>query len=104
MLQYAVCEVNKKQYKVIPNKDLLIDFLDGEKEIEAGVLLLVEDGKIQIGNPYLKGKLKFKVMEQIKADKIRVAKFHAKANYRKVIGQRAKLTKVVLIDFSFHKS
>ena len=103
MLQYAVCEVNKKQYKVIPNQDLLIDFLDGEKEIEAGGLLLVEDGKIKIGKPYLKEKLKFKVMEQVRADKIRVAKFHAKANYRRVKGSRVKLTKV-RIDFSFHKS
>jgi len=31
-----------------------------------------------------------------RGEKIRVAKFHAKANYRKVTGSRAKYTQVVL--------
>lgn len=96
MLQYAVCEINKKQYQVIPNKELLIDFQDGDqKEIEVGVLLLAEVGKLKIGNPYLKEKLTLKVVEQTRGNKIRVSKFHAKANYRRVTGARSKLTKVV---------
>lgn len=97
MLDYAICEILGKQYQVIPNKDFLIDFqTEDKKDLEAKVLLLVEKGKIKIGKPYLKEKLTLKVKENVKGEKIRVSKFHAKANFRKTIGFRPKFTKVVL--------
>ena len=98
MLQYAICEIKGKQYKVIPNKAFEVDFFEESgKDIETNVLLLSEDGKIKVGNPYLKEKLTLKRVENTKGKKIRVSKFHAKANYRKTIGARAKLTRVILI-------
>lgn len=60
------------------------------------VLLLSENGKIKIGKPYLKETLNLKILEQFKGPKVRVAKYHAKANYRRVKGYRSKLTKVIL--------
>ncbi len=96
MLDYAVCEISGKQYKVIPNKPLEVDFLGVDKNIEVSVLLLSENGKIEIGTPYLKDKLTLEYLDTVKMDKIRVAKFHAKANYRRVSGMRTKKTKVVL--------
>lgn len=97
MLNYAVCEIGGKQYKVLPNIPLEIDY-QGEKgqDIEANVLVLSRDGKLDLGKPYLKEKLTLKFMENLKGKKIRVSKFHAKANYRKTTGIRPKLTKVVL--------
>lgn len=82
---------------VMPDQPLMIDN-QGEdlKELEANVLLLSSDGTIKVGKPYLKEKLSLEVIGNIKAEKIRVAKFHAKANYRKVKGHRAKMTRVVL--------
>lgn len=72
--------------------------LNGElgKTFDVPVLVLAEDSKIKIGKPYLKEKLKLKVLETFKGKKIRVAKFHAKANYRRVKGYRSILSKVVL--------
>lgn len=97
MLDYAICEIAGKQYKVIPDKALEVDFLgEGNKDIEAVVLLLSEGDKLKIGSPYLKEKLTLKRVENVKGDKIRVSKFHAKANYRRTTGHRAKLTKVLL--------
>lgn len=95
MLNYAICEIGGKQYKVIPGKPLEVDF-QGNKELKAKVLVLSEDGKIKVGNPYLKETLTLKLVENLKGKKIRVAKFHAKANYRRVTGYRSRLTKVVL--------
>lgn len=97
MLNYAICEIGGKQYKVLPNVPLEIDY-QGEKskDIEANVLALSWDGKIDLGRPYLKEKLTLKFMENIKGKKIRVSKFHAKANYRKTTGIRPKLTKIIL--------
>ena len=97
MLNYAICEIGGKQYKVIPNSPLKIDY-QGEKgkNIEANVILLSQDGKIQIGKPKLSEKLTLKFVDNIKGQKIRVSKFHAKANYRKTVGIRPKLTRVIL--------
>ncbi len=69
--------------------------LTAEKAIEVPVLLLVDEKKISLGKPYLKEKFSLKVLEQKRGPKIRVAKFHAKANYRRVTGHRANLTRVV---------
>ena len=96
MLSYVVCEIAGKQYKVIPNQPFAVDYL-GEtlKKLEVNALLLSEGGRIKVGNPYLKEKLSLDIVENIRGEKIRVSKFHAKANYRKTTGHKSKLTKVV---------
>lgn len=96
MDNFAVCEISGKQYKVLPNQPIEVDFLGEEnKKIEAQVLLLLENGKLSIGKPFLKEKVTLDFIESIKSDKIRVAKFHPKANFRKATGHRAKKTRVV---------
>lgn len=96
MLDYAICEISGKQYKLIPNQSAEVDYLgESDQDIEAAILLLSEDNKIKIGTPYLKDKLILKHLDTKKKEKIRVAKFHAKANFRKVIGQRSKKTRIV---------
>lgn len=96
MLDYAICSISGKQYKVIPNQSFEVDLLSSlDQDIEADVLMLSENGKITIGSPYLKDKLSLKFLSVVKKDKIRVAKFHAKANFRKVTGNRTKKTKII---------
>ncbi|MBI2334911.1 50S ribosomal protein L21 [Candidatus Daviesbacteria bacterium] len=90
MIDYAVCEIAGKQYKVVPGQPLTI-----VGKLSAKVLLLSENGKIKVGHPYLKENLSFKSLGEIKGEKIRVAKFRAKANYRRIKGYRSKLTQVV---------
>lgn len=96
MLKYAVCEISGKQYKVVPNQAFEVSLQKGTADIEANILLLSEDSKVQIGTPYLKDRLTLKRLEDTKGEKIRVSKFHAKANFRKTIGFRPKFTKVIL--------
>lgn len=95
MLNYAVCEIGGKQYKVVPAVPFDVNFQKGE-DINVRVLLISEGGKLKLGNPYLKDSVKVDRVSDIRGKKIRVAKFHAKANYRKVKGHRAKMTRVVL--------
>lgn len=95
MFNYAICEISGKQFKVTPNSLIKVDFLGNDKEIETAVLLLSEDGKIKVGTPYLKDKLTLKILDTLKGKKIRVAKFHAKANFRKVKGYRSKNTNLI---------
>lgn len=97
MLNYVILEIGGKQYKVMPNQPLVVAYQGEDLEkVEANVLLSSEDGTIKVGNPYLKEKLSLNVMEHIRGEKIRVAKFHAKANYRRVTGSKSKLTKLIL--------
>lgn len=95
MLNYTVCEISGKQYKISPNKSFEVSLQKEGNKLEVDVLLLSEDGKLQIGKSYLKEKLSLERVEDKKGPKIRVSKFHAKANYRKTIGYRSKITKVV---------
>lgn len=108
-MDYAICEILGKQYKITPNQPIDVDFLGSlDKEIEAKLLALSENGKIKVGAPYLKDKLTLQYLDTVKISKIRVARFHAKANYRKVTGQKKKKTRLIfrekiLLDETFHK-
>lgn len=92
-------EISGRQYLTTPGRDFLVDKLDlTEGEYTCEKVLMVNDNKgFRLGNPYLeKTNLVFKVVEEVKMPKIRVAKFHAKANTRKVKGSRAVKTRLSL--------
>lgn len=91
---YAICEIAGRQYLVKPGQTLEVDKLanDGKSVSVEKVLLMAEKGDIKIGTPYLKEVLKFEVLGDKKLEKVRVATFHAKANYRRVKGQRREVT------------
>lgn len=96
MLNYAICEIAGKQYKLIPGKktDIYSEFEPGQT-IESKILLLSEKGKLKLGNPYLKEKV---VLECIKrrSIKVHVRKYHAKANYRRTTGSKSYISTVIL--------
>lgn len=97
MLKYAVVEIKGRQYKVAPDEVLLTNLVGDDSTFECDkVLLMKVDDKLSLGNPYLKEKLKFDVLETVKGTKIRVAKHKPKANYRRVTGSRDSYSKVKL--------
>ena len=68
---------------------------EGAKVTFDKVVLVSNDGKVQIGNPYVKGiKVEGKVVSHGKAKKIVVFKYKAKKNYRRKQGHRQPYTKV----------
>ena len=98
-MKYAVVEIAGRQYIVEPGRELLVNNLGDIKSLECErVLLLSEGDKLSFGEPYLKEKISFDVLEQVKGKKIRVAKYHAKANTRKVKGSRAVLSKIIIAE------
>lgn len=96
MLQYAICEILGKQYKILPGHATQIGWQKNSPDTVEAKVLLLNDGKIKIGNPYLKEKLILKSQGVVSGEKIRVSKYQAKANYRKVKGYRKKFIKVIL--------
>ena len=95
---YAIIESCGKQYKVTEGDVVFFEKLDaeeGKKITFENVVLVSEDGKVQIGNPYVKGiKVEGKVVSHGKGKKIIVFKYKAKKNYRKKQGHRQPYTKV----------
>jgi len=97
---YAVIETGGKQYKVEKGDTIKIELFDAKKELTfSKVLLVVDDGKVEIGTPYVtQAKVKAKVLEHGKADKVIVFKYKNKINYRRKRGHRQPFTKVQIED------
>ena len=95
---YAVIESCGKQYNVAAGDVVFFEKLDAEEGKKVSfdkVILVSEDGKVQVGNPYVKGvKVEGKVVSHGKAKKIIVFKMKAKKNERKKQGHRQPYTKV----------
>ena len=95
---YAVIESCGKQYKVAEGDVVFFEKLDaeaGKKVSFDKVVLVSDDGKVQVGNPYVKGvKVEGKVVSHGKGKKIIVFKMKAKKNERTKQGHRQPYTKV----------
>ena len=95
---YAIIESCGKQYKVAEGEVVFFEKLDaeeGKKVTFDNVVLVSNDGKVQVGNPYVKGvKVEGKVVAHGKAKKILVYKMKPKKNYRRMQGHRQPYTKV----------
>ena len=95
---YAVIESCGKQYKVAEGDVVFFEKLDaeeGKKITFDKVILVSDDGKVQVGNPYVKGvKVEGKVIVHGKSKKIIVFKMKAKKNERTKQGHRQPYTKV----------
>ena len=99
-MKMAVIKTGGKQYLVKEKEEIFVDRLSYKKgkKIELETLLIFDNKKIiELGKPITKTKVVAEVVENLKADKIRVAKFKAKGRYRKVRGYRHQLTKIKII-------
>ena len=100
-MKYAVIRLNGRQYRISEGEEILVDYLGGES-IDPQVLLLVDDGKVKIGRPDVKGvSIKTRIVnEQEKGKKVTIMKFKAKSRYRKKMGFRPKYTRLLVEKIS----
>jgi len=109
-MNYAVVKTGGKQYKISIGDIIEIDRLPQKKEEEVifkEVLLASIDGKLEIGKPNLNDVIvSAMILDQIRGEKVRVAKFKAKSRYRRSTGFRAELSKIKIekINFSVDKT
>lgn len=101
-MKFAVVRTGGKQYLVRESDELYVDRLPGEVDsaLELEKLAEGDDEKhtITLGKPVLKDSVKATIVENIKGDKLRVARFKAKVRSRKVTGFRQFLTKVKIVS------
>ena len=97
---YAVIETGGKQYRVSTGDAIYVEKLnvnEGDEIVFDRILLVSQDGKTQVGTPYVDGaKVVAKVAKHGKQKKIIVFKYKAKKNYRRKRGHRQPYTKLVI--------
>ena len=95
---YAIIEACGRQYKVEEKETVFFEKLEAEegKKVTFDKVVLVSDnGKVEVGTPYVKNvKVEGKVISHGKGKKILVYKYKPKKNERKTRGHRQEYTKV----------
>ena len=89
---YALVEIKGKQYKATEGSLLKVDRFDSDpgRQVEFdSVLMVSDDKKVKVGQPYVKGAKVVAVVEEHGRDrKILVFKYKRRKNYRRTRGHR----------------
>lgn len=101
-MKYAIVEISGRQFWIEKGKYYDLNRIPTElgKEITLNrVLLLNNNGEIQIGKPYLESvKIKGKILEHLRGRKTIIYKMRPKKKTRKKQGHRQELTRVLIED------
>lgn len=104
-LMYAIVDIAGKQFKVAKDRFVYAPLMQGEagSAIDFENVLLIDDGsKVSIGAPLVEGaKVKGKILEHLKGDKVIVFKKKRRKGYQKSNGHRQDFTKVLIEDIVF---
>jgi large subunit ribosomal protein L21 len=95
---YAIVEIAGQQFKVEADRKIFVHRLDAEEGTSVDfekVLLIDNDGKINIGAPVIDGaKVTAKILSHLKGDKVIVFKKKRRKGYRKKNGHRQYFTQI----------
>ena len=101
-MKYAVIAISGSQYKVEENQVITVDKIDPSIKSTDQVLLTVNEDKVKIGTPTVKGaSVDLEILRDFQGEKLRVSVFKAKSRYRKTRGFRSQLSdlKVTKINY-----
>lgn len=97
---YAVIRSGGKQYRVERDQLLDVDRIEGEvgSTVElTDVLLVANNGDVQVGTPTINGVVvEAEIVEHAKDKKLRVFKYKNKTRYRRRIGHRTHYTRLAI--------
>ena len=95
---YAIVTIAGQQFKVEEGHELFVHQLDAKEGDELSfdeVLLVDNDGTVQLGQPTVEGaEVKASVIEHVKGDKVIVFKKKRRKGYRRKKGHRQRFTKI----------
>lgn len=95
---YAVVNIQGAQFKVEEGQQIFVNRLgdnEGDNVEFKEVLLIDDDGKVSVGQPFVKGaSVKAKVLDHVKDDKIIVFKKKRRKGYKVKNGHRQQLSKI----------
>jgi large subunit ribosomal protein L21 len=99
---YAIVDIAGQQFKVVKDQKLYVHRLDadaGNKVQFDRVLLIDDNGKVNIGAPAISGAaVSATVLEHLKGDKVIVFKKKRRKGFQKKNGHRQSLTEIQITD------
>jgi len=99
-MPFAVIQTGGKQHRVEPGQTIEVEKLpveEGQTVELSEVLLVSDDNGIHHGKPLVEGaKVVGRVVKQTRGPKIDVFKYKAKVRYRKTIGHRQSITRIMI--------
>jgi large subunit ribosomal protein L21 len=105
LIMYAIVEIAGQQFKVEKDKKIFVHRLDKNAGdiLEFEKVLLVEDeGKVQLGKPVIDGaKISAKVLEHVRGEKVIVFKKRRRKGYQKSNGHRQDFTQIEIESITF---
>ena len=100
---YAIVEIAGQQFKVAKDQKVFVHRLQNEEgsKVSFDNVLLLDDGKITIGAPAIKGAVvTAKILSHLKGDKVIVFKKKRRKGYRVKNGHRQFLTEIQIESIS----
>jgi large subunit ribosomal protein L21 len=95
---YAVIETGGKQYRVAPGQMIEVDTIPGEVgapvEFDRVLAISNDSNELIVGDAVRSAKVRGKISEHGRGDKILVFKFKRKKQYKRTIGHRQDFTRV----------
>jgi large subunit ribosomal protein L21 len=95
---YAIVDIAGQQFKVEQEQEVIVHRLEGEvgSKVEFdNVMLLDDNGKIKVGQPFVEGaKVTGTILSHLKGDKVVVFKKKRRKGYQKASGHRQFLTRI----------
>ena len=99
---YAIIQTGGKQYKVSKGDNIQVELLPDDIDSKVNfdkVLMLNDEGRVEIGTPYLENVQVFgKVVSSGKRDKIKVVKFKRRKRYARTAGHRQSFSEIEITD------
>jgi large subunit ribosomal protein L21 len=97
---YSIVEIAGQQFKVEAGNEIFVHHLNGNvgDKVEFNTILLTDnDGKVEVGAPYVKGTVTASIVNQlVKGDKVIVFKKKRRKGYRVKNGHRQSFTKILI--------
>ncbi len=101
---YAIVEIGGQQFRIEKDQKLFVNLLDSEagSDLEIDKVMLLADGDdIKVGTPLVDGvKVKAKILDHVKADKILVFKKKRRKGYQKMNGHRQPMTQIQIEEIT----
>ena len=101
---YAIVDIAGKQFKVTQDQFVYAPLMEGEEGASVEfdkVLLMDNDGTVDVGAPLIKGaKVSGKILGHVKGDKVIVFKKKRRKGFKKKNGHRQDFTKVLIEGIS----
>ncbi len=102
---YAIVEIQGQQFKVSKDQKIFVHRLPNEigEQVEFDKVYLIEDGdNVHVGQPVVENaKVKAKVLDHVKGDKVLVFKKKRRKGYKKLNGHRQQFSQILIEDITF---